>query len=175
MRKVILYIAQSLDGFIAEPNGSIDWLRSFDDNDEDYGYQTLMQSIDTVIMGMATYHQLTTELAKDNWPYTDKQCFVFSHRLLPKNEQVTFIKEDVIDFVEGLRQTTGEAIWICGGASIVNQLVKAKLIDEYHITVIPLLLGQGIRLFSYDNPRIDLNLTSWMHKKGIVQLVYQRK
>ena len=148
MRKISLFIAMSLDGYIADREGSVDWLRGQDNDGEDMDTSSkFAESIDTVIMGWNTYHQITTELSPEEWVYQDFTTYVITHRQRTSTEKIRFTDRDPVDLARRLKEESGKDIWICGGANIVSQLVNEDLIDCYHITVIPTLLGSGIRLF----------------------------
>ncbi|MGO3732954.1 MAG: dihydrofolate reductase family protein [Vagococcus sp.] len=149
-RRVILYIATSVDGYIADIDGSIDWLTQLKPGEEpDHSYDTMYQSVDTVIMGRTTYDQVTTELAPNNYPYIDKHSYVLTSRKQDALQlPVTFTNQSVISLVTQLKAEVGKDIWIVGGHSVIQPLVEANLIDTYHIATIPVLLGNGIPLFA---------------------------
>ena len=148
MRKITLYIATSLDGFIARKDGSVDWLDSVGHVEgEDYGYSKFYKSIDTVLMGNGTYRWIVD--AGVPFPYPDKKNYVFSKQQTGSNEHVTFISEDIGLFTKKLKEDAGHGIWLVGGAQVNSTLLNAKLIDEMIITTIPIALGEGIPLFGY--------------------------
>ncbi len=94
MRKVVLFIAMSLDGFIADRRGGVDWLSGQGSGASFDAYGAFIQNVDTVLMGWNTYHQIITELAPGEWPYTGLACYVFTHRVQPASSGVLFIQED---------------------------------------------------------------------------------
>ena len=148
MKNVSLFIAMSLDGYIADSNGKVDWLNGQSKNEENIDtYSEFIQKIDTVIMGWNTYHQIVTELSPNEWIYDDLKSYVISHRTLVSSDKTIFTKQSPVELVNQLKKEVGKGIWICGGASIVQQLVNEDLIDEYYITIIPTILGSGIKLF----------------------------
>ena len=113
MRKVVLYIAMSLDGYIADKQGGVSWLSGQDasvESQNDGGYGTFVSTIDSVVMGYTTYHQVVTELAPDAWPYTGLNSYVLTHRQVSSTEDVTFVNQPVTDLIKQLRQQTGKAI-----------------------------------------------------------------
>lgn len=176
MRKVSLYIAMSLDGYIADRNGSVDWLNGQDGDTENIDtYSTFVKDMDTVIMGWNTYHQITTELSPNEWVYAQLTTYVVTHRALPSAGSCKFVREDPCRLVEKLRQEPGKGIWVCGGAGIIHPLVRAGLIDEYYISVIPTLLGSGIRLWGQTEGEIKLKLIRTQTYNGITELVYTRR
>jgi dihydrofolate reductase len=174
MRKVVLFIAMSLDGYIASPDGGIDWLAGEDAASSDFGsYERFIAGVSDVVMGYNTYHQLTTELMPGAWPYAAQRSFVLTHK---KDEApqggVTFTDEPLGTLIARLKTEPGGEIWICGGASVANQCMRAGLIDRYHINVIPVLRGAGIRLFAGLAEAVPLTLLSTDSYNGIVDLVY---
>lgn len=176
MRKVILYIAMSLDGFIADENGGVDWLSGQDAQSQDMGtYDEFIKTVDTVILGYKTYNQIVTELSPDVWVYSGMKSYVITHKKLQSTDEIEFTEEDVGSIITDLKEHNGKDIWICGGASIANQLIKLDLIDKYHISVIPTILGKGIRLFDSNNPQCKLKLISTSNYNGITDLVYERR
>lgn len=176
VRKVILYIAVSLDGYIADSGGNVDWLNGQDSAAENADtYSAFIKDIDTVVMGWKTYHQVATELSPDEWVYSSLTSYVITHRSLPSTENIKFVQDDPCRIVQKLRQEPGRGIWICGGASIVQPLVKAELIDEYYISIIPTILGSGIRLWGETEREMKLKLTSTQSYNGITELVYNRR
>lgn len=175
-RKVVLYIAMSLDGYIADHNGGINWLGGqSDDFEGDYGYEEFVKDVDTVIMGMTTYNQIVTELSPNEWPYPNMKSYVFTHQRCENNENVQFISGDVNQFISKLKGEKGKNIWICGGANIVNQLIRADLIDVYHLTIMPIILGKGIQLFAENNPTALLRVEKMKEVNGAIDIVYTRR
>lgn len=176
MRKTVLFIAMSLDGYIADRNGSVDWLNGQNAHEETIDtYSVFIQNVDTVIMGWNTYHQIVTELSPAEWIYADLTSYVVTHRKLSSTNQIIFTEKDPVDIVKELKAKEGKNIWICGGAGIVQQLIKADLIDEYYISVIPTVLGSGIRLFGTIPEEIKLELIDTQAYNGIVELIYKRR
>lgn len=175
MRKVILYIATSLDGYIARDNDAIDFLAGHTDEVVDYGYDQFLSTIDTIILGSKTYYELIHHIAIDAWPYTGKAVYVFSIRLKGSNEEVTFVEGDVVSFVENLKQTEGKDIWIVGGRGVIDPLFKAKAIDRLVLTLIPNIIGSGKRLFPILESDTPLKLISNETFNGMVMLTYEKR
>lgn len=174
MREVILYLAMSLDGFIADSNGGVDWLHGHgDDPDTEGSYPEFIRNIDTVLMGWNTYHQITTELSPDEWPYEGLDTWIFTHRLLPESEKLRFTDESPSSAAMRLKLEEGKGIWVCGGADLAQQLIQDNLIDRIWISVVPVLLGNGIRLFQEEEREIRLQLIETRSYDGIVDLVYK--
>ena len=176
MRKIVLFIAMSLDGYIADTDGKVDWLVGQDSDVEgDDSYADFVNNVDTVIMGWTTYHQIVTDLSPGEWVYDNLQSYVITHRDCSPKSNVTFVSENPCTLVNSLKQKNGKDIWICGGADIVHQLMQNNLIDKYHISVIPTILGNGIRLFDVIDQKTDLRLITSKNSNGIVELVYQKR
>ena len=176
MRKVTLFIAMSLDGYIADKDGGVDWLNGQEEDGENMDtYSEFIKTIDTIIMGWNTYHQLTSELSPEEWSYPEQVSFVITHREIPSTEQICFTSESPCDLIKRLRREEGKGIWICGGAGIAQQLMKEELIDVWHISVIPTLLGGGIRLFGKLDEERKLRLVKTQSYNGITDLVYERR
>jgi dihydrofolate reductase len=168
MRKVILYIANSLDNFIASEDGSLDWLFS----DSDYGYYDFLATIDCTLMGNKTYqHVLTFE---GEFPYKDKENYVFTRNThLEKDENVRFISTDIQAFVKNLTQKEGKNIWCIGGGEVNRILLQANLIDEMILSIHPILLGKGIPMFPPDYPPSKWKwIKTQTFESGLVQLHY---
>lgn len=176
MRNVVLYIAMSLDGYIADENGGVEWLAGENpDGDDMQSYTRFIETVDTVLLGYRTYRQIVTELSPGNWIYGGKTCYVFTHRAEADTKDICFINRDLGPFIAELKAQTGRDIWVCGGANLVTQLLKLDLIDRFHITVIPTILGRGIRLFeNRENGRENrLRLIGTKSYNGLVDLIYE--
>ncbi|PAB60346.1 dihydrofolate reductase family protein [Anaeromicrobium sediminis] len=172
-RKVILYIAESIDGHIARRNGEVDWLSIVEAENEDYGYEEFYQTIDTILMGRKTYEQV---LSFGEFPYKGKKCYVFSSKKQSETENVQFIDDDVLNFIKNLKNEEGKDIWIVGGSELIESFILRDLIDEYIVSIIPIILGEGIPLFK--SSKISHNLKLIDVKKyptGLVQVHYRRK
>lgn len=172
-RKVILYIAMSLDGYIARQNNDISWLAIVEEPDEDYGYAKFVQDVDTVIMGRKTYEKVISFGIE--FPHKGKKCYVISRTKTGYDENVEYYSKSLKDLIADLKNKEGKNIFIDGGAEIVNDLLKNSLIDEFAISIIPIFLGSGIRLFKDGSPEQRLKLISSKgFKMGLVQLWYQK-
>ncbi|QCS53284.1 dihydrofolate reductase family protein [Priestia flexa] len=169
-RKVILYIATTIDGFIARENGKIDWLVENETN-EDYGYNEFDESIDTVFMGRHTYEQVLTF---GEFPYKGKEVFVVTTKKGGKSEDVTFISPtEVHDKVTELKKLEGKNIFLVGGGSLNALFLNENLIDEYWIFQKPILLGSGIPLFQGNVADTPLSLIdSKIYPSGFVFLKF---
>jgi dihydrofolate reductase len=171
-RKVILYIAASLDGFIAGEDGDIGWLSMVEKQGEDYGYAEFIASVDTVILGRKTYDKVLSFGIP--YPHADKRCYVLTRSLRSAEGSITFYRDDVRSLIRRLKSEPGKNIFVDGGAEIVQLMQKDSLIDEYVISIIPILLGTGIRLFKEIPFRKDLRLVSCRSfDTGLVQMHYR--
>lgn len=169
MKKVILYIATSLDGFIAKKDGSIDFLESYNKSGDDFGYNEFYSSIGTIVMGNITYTQVGDTKEFEEY-YKGKPVFVFSRKPKTKKMNVTFVNEDVKEFVKKLESNT----FLVGGADLIKEFLKNNLIDEFIITIIPIVLGEGIPLFAKDCGKHKIKLLNIKsYDSGVVQLHYQ--
>jgi len=165
-KRLKLFIASSLDGFIARKDGSIDWLFT----DADYGYADFYSSVDTVLVGRRTYEQALT---LEDSPFSGKSCFVFTRKAAGAAGPVTFVSGDIAEFTRALKDGQGRDIWLVGGSETVAAL--KHLIDDFIISIHPIILGEGIPLFSgrwAETPLKFVNTVSF--PSGLVQLHYRK-
>lgn len=172
MKKIKLYIAASLDGYIARHDGDLDWLMEFPNPlKEDYGYKEFFASVDTVIMGGRTYRDI---MCMDVvWPYKDKTTYIITRNPVMKIEKVNFITENIFETISQLRKEDGKDIWLVGGGELTTMLLNQDLVDEMIITYIPVILGNGVPLFpnSPKESRWDL-VVNMGYQNGILQVIY---
>lgn len=176
MRKVKLYIATSLDQYIARQDGQVDWLESVPNPEKsDYGYQEFYHRIDTTLMGHNTYKEILGFGIE--FPYPDKTNYVFSRTTGHKDTTyVQYISGDIVQFTRNLKEKKGKDIWLVGGGQLNTLLLNNRLIDEIVITLFPLVLGRGIPLFAGNPEETMLELVkSEPFNTGILQLTYQLK
>jgi dihydrofolate reductase len=169
MRKIRLFIASSLDGYIARESGAVDWLFT----DCDYGYHQFFDEIDTVIMGRKTYDRIF-ELS--DYPYADKKGFVLSTTLHGQQDKyVEFVGYNLDNFVKNLHSSPGKDIWLIGGSEVIHLFLKQHWVDELILSIHPKILGSGIPLVVNDpNLEMELSLTDvTTFDSGLVQLVYR--
>lgn len=165
MRKIILFIASSLDGFIAGKNGEIDWLFS----DADYGYKKFYSSVDTVLVGRRTYE---AALGLEKIPFESKKCFVFTSKEIKVKQNATVIPY-AVSFTKKLLKRPGKNIWLVGGGEVVSDFLNNNLIDEIILSIHPIILGEGIPLFPKIKGKKDFALSSsGSFESGLVQLHY---
>ncbi len=172
-RKVILYIATSLDGYIAKPNDDLSFLSIVEQEGEDYGYADFIESVDTVILGRKTYDWIMTKVPE--FVHADKNTYVITRQERPDKGNIRFYTGNIRELITKLKKESGKDIFIDGGAEIVNNLLTENLIDEFIISVIPILVGDGIKLFQDGRPELILHLVSTkQYEMGLVQLHYKR-
>jgi dihydrofolate reductase len=171
-RKVILYIASSLDGYIAKPNDDLSFLSIVQQDGEDYGYSDFVKSVDTVILGRKTYDWVMTQVRE--FPHADKNSFIITRTARPSIGKTNFYSGKLKDLILKLKAEQGKNIFIDGGAEIVNELLNENLIDEFIISFIPILVGNGTKLFKDSRPEQKLELVSVKSfDKGLTQLHYK--
>jgi dihydrofolate reductase len=172
MRKLSLFIAMSLDGYIAKPNDDLDFLSIVQKDGEDYGYQRFISTVDTVILGRKTYDWV---IRHAEFPHTDKATYVISKTPRSDVGKISFYTGNLEQLVNKLKHEPGKGIFCDGGSEIINQLMQADLIDEYIISVVPVLVGEGTRLFKDGRPEHRLQfLSSTSFDSGLTQLRYER-
>lgn len=178
MRKIILDLAISLDGFIEGPKGEIDWCVM----DEDMDFNGFLSRIDTIFYGRVSYEAWGNYLpARDASPDEHafwksihaKKKYVFS-RTLTEDGKATLIQKDISESVKAIKLQAGKDIWLYGGASLIHTFIEHKLIDQYQLSVHPVVLGRGKPLFKHLQERLELKLiSSRTFQSGVVQLIYQ--
>ncbi|MEO0895861.1 MAG: dihydrofolate reductase family protein [Bacteroidota bacterium] len=166
---IILYIAASLDMYIARENGDVDWLFQ----DGDYGYEKFYSEIGYTLMGSKTYEQV---LSFGEWPYKEKINYVFTREAGKEDtDQVKFFSGDIPSFLKKLKQQAKEHIWLIGGGEIIRICLSADLVDELRIFVHPIVLGKGIPLFIPQEQQINFQLKKVNpFPNGLLELHYQK-
>ncbi len=173
-RKLIIYIACSLDGYISKPKDDLSFLDIVQKEGEDYGYNAFIADIDTVIVGRKTYDWVMQHV--DEHPHADKDTYIITRSERPSIGNLKFYTGDIENLVRTLKQSKGKNIFCDGGAQIVNELLALKLFDEMIISIIPIMLGEGVRLFNNNYPEQNLTLvSSKQFDTGLVQLHYKAK
>lgn len=170
-RKIIVFIAASLDGFIAGPDDNLSFLDLVAKEGEDYGYATFMSAVDTVILGRKTYDWVMKQVPV--FPHADLENYVITRTEKPALGKTVFYTGDPAALVKELAQKEGKNIFIDGGAELVNSLLKEKLVDEIYLSLIPVVLGDGVRLFHTGNPmQVSTLVSAKQFSTGLVQLHY---
>lgn len=176
MRKISLFIATSLDGYIAKPNDDLSFLKLVEKEGEDYGYEEFTAKIDTLIIGRKTYDYVVKEIGASHYDNGQRDVYVITRTERPQSGRTIFYTGNITDLVKQLKSKNGKNIYCDGGAEIINELLKYDLIDELIISVIPILLGNGTRLFKDGRPEQLLeHVETKTFEKGLVQLHYKRK
>jgi dihydrofolate reductase len=176
-RKIIVYIATSADGFIARPDGSVDWLERPRPKGN-YGMGTFYKSIDTILWGRKTF-DMALDFQKKGVSGsafdTRVNNYVFTHRPLPSPApaSVEFVNEPIKLFTNRLRKQKGKDIWMMGGAGIIASFLDEAEIDEFMVHVIPKFIGEGIPLIAPGRRTVPLRLISCTKfPDGVVKLHY---
>ena len=165
MRKIKLFIASSLDGYIANEDGGVDWLP----DNADSGYGEFYKTIDAVVMGRKTYEQVLTFGA---YPYEGKKSYIFTRNSNQnKDENVEFVSE-IDEFTKELISSSGRDIWLVGGAEIISYFLNRGFVNEIIISIIPIVLGKGILLFKNIQKDTKLELVKTTQYKKLVELHY---
>ena len=170
MRKVVASLGISIDGYIARPDGSVDFLFM----PKDFSMAPFLSTIDTAIMGRKSW-EAAMQMG-GLFGTSEMTNYVLSRTEPPGDRQgVTFTNQSPDALVRVLRERSGKNIWLMGGGEVVRDFLKADLIDELYLGVVPVLLGKGIPLFPADFPQRDFKLVeSKTYSKGLVTLIYQR-
>jgi dihydrofolate reductase len=172
-RKTILFIAASLDGYIATQDEDLSFLSIVESEGEDYGYSQFMNNVDTVIMGRKTYDWIMKEVCE--YPHPDKDSYIITRTPREDSGRIRFYSGSLKELISMLKLIPGKNIFIDGGAEVIDVLLKENLIDEFVISIIPILLGDGIRLFKDGRPELRLSLMhSECYGTGLVQLHYKK-
>lgn len=168
MRRVRYRVAASLDGYIAGPDGEIDWIV----HDPALDWASLFAGFDTVLLGRRTY-ELTRQPGAPAWP-AGWRVFVFSRTLtVAEDPSVTVVTAEAGAAVAGLRAESGRDIWLFGGGSLFASLLAAGVVDQVEVAVMPVLLGSGVPLAAPEAPRSQLTLiSSDVSPSGVVTLCY---
>lgn len=177
MSEIKLYIATSLDGYIAREDGSIDWLDAVPNPDQiDHGYAEFYETIDTVILGRKTY-EVILGFGVD-WPYPDCKTYIVTSDsdYQVKTENTEVLNEVSREQVDLIKRHSQKNIWIVGGGKVITAFLNLGQVDEMILSVIPTILGKGIRLFP-DSPRETsfelINVQAF--ETGAVNLTYRKK
>jgi len=174
---IVLYLACSLDGFIAAPDGSVGWLEAFSSDGEDYGYAGFLARVGAIVMGSRAYEQAFESGA---WSYANLPCFVLTSRTLPMPDgaDIRFRSGDDLEAVAAeARAAAGDrAVWLFGGGVLARSMLDAGIVDTLDLALMPVLIGDGIPLFVAGLRRYGLALReSRTHANGVVQLRYSMR
>jgi dihydrofolate reductase len=176
MRKLSLFIATTLDGYIAKPNDDLSFLKLVEKEGEDYGYAEFTANIDTIIIGRKTYDYVIKEIGSSHYDNGQRDVYVITRTARNTVGRTIFYTGNLNELVQRLKSDRGKNIYCDGGAEIINELLQHDLIDEFIISVIPILVGNGTRLFKDNRPEQQLELVSAKSfETGLTQLHYKRK
>lgn len=169
--KVQLYIASTLDGFIAASDGSVEWLNDY--MADDLRYDEFYAEVGSIIMGRTTYEQVCSF---GDWAFAGKRTIVLTHNPQPPepvHSEVSFYSGDLTTLCADLRESTSSNIWLMGGGEVVRSFLQNDLIDEILLFVMPMLLGTGIPLFLDTGKHIKLSCKhAERFSNGVVLLHY---
>lgn len=167
MRKVILQLAVSLDGFIEGPHGEYDWCFT----DQDYGMTDFLKQIDAIFMGRKSYEMMQAYEGPNPW--AGVKTYVFSNSLKNVSADAQLVKGDFRQEVRSLKEQPGKDIWLFGGAALTTSFINEGLVDELLLAVHPIILGNGKPLFQHINGRKPLKLTGQKaYATGLIFLHY---
>lgn len=172
MRKLVLYIACSLDGFIAGPEGEIDWLFK----DQDYGIAHFLNTVDTTFIGRKTYDLMVQLGHNDGYRGKINYIFTMQPEKYRSARKLFFTSQSPVEIWNSIKNLNGKNAWLVGGGEIIKPLVEANLIDEYRIFMHPVILGAGLPLFNKIAGRVNLETVSVNHfDSGLVELFLKSK
>ncbi|TQK63944.1 dihydrofolate reductase [Brevibacillus sp. AG162] len=177
-RKIILDLAVTLDGFIEGKNGEVDWCIM----DSEMGFVQFLHQIDTILYGRKSYDlwgQFTPEIdhsdmEKEIWELVHrKQKYVFSKTQKGTDHKAIFVNDHILEVVNQLKNEPGKDIWLYGGASLITTFINLGLVDEFRLSVHPVILGEGKPLFMDIKQRLNVKLVNTRtFSSGVVQLIY---
>lgn len=175
-RLLSIYIATSLDGYIAKPNDDLSFLKLVEKEGEDYGYTEFTSTIDTIILGRKTYDWVLKEIGTEHYDNGERDVYVITRTAKLASGRTTFYTGKLTDLIAQLKNTSGKNIYCDGGAEVINELLKHDLIDEVIISVIPIMVGSGTKLFQDGRPELAMELVGVKtFETGLLQMHYKRK
>jgi len=179
-RRVILDLAVTLDGFIEGKNGEVDWCIM----DTDMGFTNFFNEIDTILYGRKSYdlwgqyipQDEDSDNEKEIWKLVhSKEKYVFSRTQIDTDNQAIFINENILEEINKVKNKPGKDIWLYGGASLITTFINLGLVDEFRLSIHPVILGEGKPLFIDIKQRVNLKLVNTRtFSSGVVQLIYYR-
>ncbi|NNE67671.1 MAG: dihydrofolate reductase [Pyrinomonadaceae bacterium] len=174
MRKVIYFLAASLDGYIARVDGSVDWLREDDLEETGDELKAFAASVDTVLFGRKTWEK-GLELDPSGESFTGYTNYVFSRSVRESDfPNVKFINEEAVEFVRKLKASEGKNIWLMGGGEIAAHFLNAGLIDEIRLNIQPVILGKGIPMFTNPDEFAAFESANVKkHESGSIEVTYK--
>ncbi len=177
MKEIHLFIATSLDGFIAREDGSLDWLVNIPNPSQtDHGYNEMIANTDVIVMGRKTYNEILGFGIE--WPYENCNTYVVTGNpdFFPSTANTFVLYKIDAGTIQFLKNQSSKNIWLAGGGSLVTQFLNLGAIDEMTISIVPLILGKGIRLFPDESVETQFEtIKTELFDTGIVNLVYRKK
>lgn len=171
MAKIILYLAASLDGFIADRDGGVDWLTPF--QNEEFGFAAFLETIGVLVMGRKTYDQTRSD---EFWPYAGKRLIVLTSKpvgSLPDGGEI--VRGEISGLSARLRAYDSGDVWVAGGAKTMGAFLAAGEIDRIELHLVPLILGDGLRMFEGTGSTLPFHLEeSTLFRNGMAKLTYER-
>lgn len=168
--EIVLNLAMSLDGYIVDKEGNYDWIKGDGNHSLDTKKQVdmnnLIEKFDVIVMGNTSYQEFG-----NGDMFINKKLVVATSKIIPSTENVTYLSSGLVGHVTKLRDD-GKKIWLFGGSKLTDNFIKANEVDKYEVGIIPIILGNGKRLFFEDNPTIELQLESYIISEGITILSY---
>lgn len=175
MNKIVLNLAISLDGYIADENGGFDWIKGHDDRSLDtekkFDFEAFVDQMDVIVMGSEAYLDCPEESLKS---FSSKKVVVATSRQLEHDDNVELVNGDVCTRILEIQKEVEKDIWLFGGGGLVDPFIKNDIVDEYIIGIIPIILGKGRKLFGENNPTLRLHLDECVVDDGITLLTYTR-
>ncbi|MDF2556176.1 MAG: riboflavin biosynthesis protein RibD [Bacillales bacterium] len=172
-RKIILNLAMSIDGYIADENGGYDWIVGDGSNHLDtiqkWDFNKFLENVDVVVAGKNCYDQNILG------EYKDKKVLVATSKEMEDHDNYRFIKDDIVQTVLEERKLPGKDIYLFGGGKLVDHFMKADVVDEIIIGIIPTILGKGIPLFLNNGQEIKLKMDEYIFENGIAILKYSKR
>ncbi|MED1604416.1 dihydrofolate reductase family protein [Cytobacillus kochii] len=178
-RRVILNLAVTLDGFIEGPNREVDWCIM----DPDMDFNKFLNQIDTILYGRKSYDIWGKYIPKNEDSETDKEMwrlvhskekYVFSRTQKETDNRAILINDNIVEEVNKLKKKPGRDIWLYGGSSLITTFINLGLVDEFRLSVHPIILGEGKPLFIDINKRLNLQIVETKKfSSGVVQLIYR--
>lgn len=168
MRRIVLNLAMSLDGYISDEDGGFKWIVGHGNSKQDTGdfsFEKFLETVDTIVMGSKAYEDCILTGLSD---FQDKKIYVATTRVFEDKENVEFINNDIVGVIDALKRSEGKDIYIFGGADIADCFIKENAIDYYIIGIVPTILGNGRRLFKGSHSKIDLHLETTSITDGII-------
>ena len=176
-RKIIFNLAMSIDGYISDEDGGFEWIAGENNNSldtkEQFEFNKFLETCDTIVMGRKSYEDIPRETFDE---FSNKKIYLVTNKELNINkDNVEIINGDIVEKILKLKKEEGKNIWIFGGAILADAFIKADVIDEYIIGIIPCILGKGRKLFLENNPTINLHLNNYSFSDGIAVLTYTKR